>query len=238
MIYPLLSLLSAALLSAACNSGRQLTGDAAYTSVKLEQGGCFGTCPVYDLEILPGGSATYDGKQYAPFPGLQNASLPADSTTMLNGLVDEVLAQADRLETPEGPEIADAATSTITVLAGGDTLRFQGSINFAPPVARLRDALQRVPDYAAWEADSTAAPLPPSKLLVTLTSAEAATPLAEYFFFEKLETVRQVSEEPVVFLMRFSGQAVDADDLAGLVREQESVVAVEILTDAEAEALE
>jgi hypothetical protein len=46
-----------------------------YLLIEFEHTGCFGTCPIYDIQLLPDGKVYYNGKMYTDFVGEKEGSI-------------------------------------------------------------------------------------------------------------------------------------------------------------------
>lgn len=83
--------------------------------ITLRRTACFGTCPIYSLEIFDDGSVKYTGTQFVQVTGEQRAVIPRDA---VEGLVSSFLKAnyfglKDEYETWKAP---DGSVSTITDL--------------------------------------------------------------------------------------------------------------------------
>lgn len=203
---------------------------ASFTQVELMQGGCFGTCPVYSMAVVPDGSAIYTGKRYAPYKGLHTGTLQADSLKAFTAQVNKVLAKADVLPKYIESGISDMALTTITIRNGADSVVFKGTSEYAPEIAELRRQLFSISKTTAWTRSPDAEPLPPSQLLVTLKAADQIDVVTEEFYRQQLKVVRMTSQEPPVFLMQFDPYTMTAEEMVKDLRRQKfAVVNVEII---------
>ncbi|MFK8057175.1 MAG: DUF6438 domain-containing protein [Saprospiraceae bacterium] len=229
----LFSLLS---ITAACNGTKTATSamkKASFTQVELIQGGCFGTCPVYDLTISPKGEAIYLGKRYAPYKGLHTGMLQTDSLVAFNAQVKEILAKADNLKKEIDSGIADMATSIIIIRNGADSVRFIGTSEFEPEIEVLRQQLFSISKSTAWTRSPDAEPIPASQLLVTLKAADQVQIVTEEYYRQQLKVVRMTSKEPPVFLMQFDPYTMSAEEMVRDLRRQHAVVNVVIVEEKE-----
>lgn len=225
----LFSLLSFAVACNGTKSVKSAMKEASYTQVELKQGGCFGTCPVYNLTVIPSGEAVYIGKRYAPYKGLHNGKLQSDSLKAFNAQVAEVLAKADNLKKEIDSGIADLAMSTIIIRTGSDSVMFRGTSEFEPEIAKLRQQLFSISKSTAWTRSPDAEPLPPSQLLVTLKAADQVQLVTEKYYRQQLKVVRLTSQEPPVFLMQFDPFTMSAEEMVRDMRRHHAVVNVVIV---------
>jgi len=232
MHYLSLLLVSLLSLTAACNGTKNATSvmkKTTFTRVELKQGGCFGTCPVYNLKVDPNGKAIYLGKRYAPYKGLHNGQLQADSLLAFNAQVEVVLAKADNLKKEIDSGIADVAMSIMTIYTETDSVTFRGTTEFEPVVGKLRQQLFSIANATAWTRSPDAEPLPASQLLVTLKAADQLQLVTEEYYRQQLKMVRMTSKEPAVFLMQFDPYTMSAEEMVKDMRRQHAVLNVEIV---------
>ena len=55
----------------------------ANVALTLERTACFGTCPVYTVNILEDGTVTYEGQDFVNVTGKQTAEIPAESVGLM-----------------------------------------------------------------------------------------------------------------------------------------------------------
>ncbi len=56
--------------------------------IGLHRTECFGTCPVFDLNVLPDGRVIYNGKRFVVREGIQRASLPEATVEELRRAIE------------------------------------------------------------------------------------------------------------------------------------------------------
>ncbi len=231
-VFPLfaIALLGLSLISASCNAQKKAVGKADFTSVSLRQGGCFGTCPVFTMDISSAGAVTYVGQQYAPYRGLHNGRLNADTLTLVRRLTAQVLAKAESLPRNINTGIVDHSQSVVTILtSAGDTIAFTGTTEFAPPVDALREVLARVPQNTELIRNPKAGPAPADQLLLTLKAGDQIQALTENYYRQQLKVVRMTSKEPAVFLMSFDPFTMSAEEMERDLRRNAAVIKVEVV---------
>ena len=52
-------------------------------AITLERTACFGTCPVYTVNILEDGTVIYEGQDFVSVTGKQTAEIPAESVGLM-----------------------------------------------------------------------------------------------------------------------------------------------------------
>lgn len=233
-----LSLLSAAVLLAACSSQRKAeasTGDDAatqsptvFTFVTLSQGACFGTCPVFTMTVAAGGATDYDGKQFAPYRGLHHGRMSADTLARLRALVQQVLAKAERLPREIDTGIMDYSQTKLTIATATDTITFTGTTEFAEGIDPVIDLLKRSIDRISFTRDPAAEPLPPSQLRLVLQAADQIQVVQEDYFKQRFKVVRTLSNEPASFLVSFDPYTMSAEEMIASLKQNELVVSAEV----------
>ncbi len=206
-----------------------MTASNEYTQVSLSQGPCFGTCPVFTMTLQPNGSASYVGRQYAPYKGEHSGTISPDSMQRINAQVRQILAQADELPREIETGIVDLAMTTISIVDGMDTLHFAGTIEFAEPVATLRTSLLNAAENTAWQRSPEAGPVPANELLVTLQAPDQIQVVTERYYRQQMKLVRMVSENPATFLVTFDPYTMTADEMVKALERQDFVTKVVVV---------
>jgi hypothetical protein len=124
------------------------------TRVVLERTECFGSCPVYSLNISGDGTVAYFGRKYVNVKGPASKQLPISD---VQALVDQML-QADyfNLSVPEGCPAgvstdAPAAKTSLTLKGRTHTVyHYQGNACAPAGLRPLEDAIDILADSAAW----------------------------------------------------------------------------------------
>ena len=86
---------------------------AAFSSIAWYQGGCLGSCPVYQIALTSGGLAQYDGRCFTPLVGRYQALI--DSTTFARAATLILGSDFFRSDTLLGLAV-DMPSITITVV--------------------------------------------------------------------------------------------------------------------------
>jgi hypothetical protein len=127
-------------------------GDVRYV-VRLERSACYGTCPVYGVEIDASGAVRYQGTRYVRVRGKKDVKIPpatvADLADKLRAAGFFRLAWKD----PCDRVATDNATVTVTFVDGGHkrTIEdYHGNMCMPATLRELEDAIDRVAGTAAW----------------------------------------------------------------------------------------
>jgi Domain of unknown function (DUF6438) len=90
------------------------------TSISLERGACFGSCPIYKVTLRSDGTATYDGERFVDRIGEYQAQIDLNDYSRLAGFVE----RAGFLEWNDeyvNENITDLPNYYLTVVADGAT---------------------------------------------------------------------------------------------------------------------
>ncbi len=113
----------------------------------LERKPCFGSCPVYRIEISGDGEVLYTGERYVAIPGPHSDHVPAEA---VQGLIER-FRKADffELEPEYRSEISDLATNVVSLMIDG---RRQTVTEYGGPqaVAELERAVDRAAGDEKW----------------------------------------------------------------------------------------
>ncbi len=131
---------------------RGATVDAA-ARVTMERGPCFGTCPVYHVELAADGSVTFEGIRFVEHTGGATATVgPTAVATLLRSLeADGFFSLAERYTHGAkacGAYHTDAPVVTLTVKLDGRTRTVEHDHGCADAPAALRAMQERVDSVA------------------------------------------------------------------------------------------
>jgi len=126
--------------------------------VTLERGPCFGTCPVYEVEVDAHGLVTFDGRRFVEQIGTATAQIPADSAASLMRSLeaDGFFTLDPRYHHGEkgcGAYHTDAPHVTLTLSLDGrtHTVELDYGCTGAPGVLRrMHDRVYAVTEVARW----------------------------------------------------------------------------------------
>lgn len=159
-----------ALLAAACapaqNGGpdgltqqdtRSTTVDAA-AYVSMERGPCFGTCPVYGVEIDAAGTVTFDGRRFVDQTGTATAQIGADEAARLMRSLEadgffELAPRYIHGEKECGAYHTDAPHVTLTLSLDGRTHSVQhdyGCTGAPDALRRMHERVDRAAGVERW----------------------------------------------------------------------------------------
>lgn len=220
---PATLLAAAALLAFGCaRNGRTAAAPpeaAAFDSLRLSQGACFGTCPVYTLTVYPDGRAVYAGKQYTLHRGAHLGRVGGDTLAAVRALAGEVLAQADTLPREIESGATDISQRTVRLYADGAETTFVGDLAFAPPVQALLRELEKIAASESWERAPGTPPPPPNALVVTLAPDGDLDELRGEFFRQMFRPTDTLSTDPPTYRVTFDPYTMTA---AEMIRDLES----------------
>ncbi len=126
--------------------------------VRLERGPCFGTCPVYEVEVDAHGVVTFDGRRFVDHIGTATAQIPADSAaSLMRSIEADGFFQLDpRYHYGDkgcGAYHTDAPHVTLTLSLEGraHTVQLDYGCTGAPEVLRrMHESVDSVTGVARW----------------------------------------------------------------------------------------
>lgn len=127
-------------------------GEDTNTSITLERGICFGTCPVYTLTIFGNGSIVYEGKEFVKELGIRNGSVNASIAEELFSLID-TSGFIDLADSYSAYDITDMPSATITLITNGKVKRvehYHGDMTAPPILTDLENAIDQTADVTRW----------------------------------------------------------------------------------------
>lgn len=130
--------------------------------IALERQGCYGSCPIYRIQIAGDGQVTYRGRAHVAEVGERSASIPPDEFAPLVEALRIANYPALKLAYRQlragcaGPLVADGPSAVITVhgLAEETVIRYDGSCPDRDAVIQrlegLADMIDRVGNVYRW----------------------------------------------------------------------------------------
>ena len=216
----------------ACSGGSRVDAAAAagppFDSLRLMQGPCFGTCPVYSLTVFPDGRAVFEGKQYARYRGRHLARVGGDTLERLRIRARRVLAQADTLPRHVESGITDLSQRTVEVYRDEDAYSFTGNVDFAEPVEELLESLQSVASRSDWARAPGTPPPPPSELVVVLAGTEVLDELRGEFYRQQLRPLDTLALDPPTYRLHFDPYTMTTDEMLRDLGARDDVVEVRV----------
>lgn len=101
-------------------------------SIKLERGGCLGTCPVYSVELRGSGEIRFEGQKFVTVPGSHRDTLRRED---LEDLVEQFQdAEFFSLKSSYGEAAADVPAVVLTVSVDGRTKSVTNRFGAVPPI--------------------------------------------------------------------------------------------------------
>ena len=137
------------ILLTACATSKVAVSDDFH--VQLDKGACFGSCPVYTLDIDNAGNAVYDGKRFTSRSGIHKYKLSNDQMNEIASMLEKInfFAYQDNFSS----DIADLPTVKISHTNRGLSKSISGKDNRPKPLLELQKLLENiVNDDAGWVA--------------------------------------------------------------------------------------
>jgi hypothetical protein len=121
--------------------------------IKMDKGACFGSCPVYTLEIDNNGNAVYDGRRFTQKSGKHKHKLSADQMGELSELLERINFFA--LQDSYRSDIADLPTVAISHTNKGLSKTVSGKDSRPKPILELQKLLENIVNQEGWVAMET-----------------------------------------------------------------------------------
>lgn len=122
-------------------------------AVRMTRAACYGTCPVYDLEIDADGSVRFQGTRYVRARGNQTASIPAADVAALVARFETTRFFELTWEDPCKQVVTDHATVTLTLVDKGrqrTLVDYLGNGCVPASLQALAEEVDRVARTDAW----------------------------------------------------------------------------------------
>ena len=137
--------------AAACGGGDgSRAGDSASAPrdvrITLERTPCFGSCPVYRIEIDGTGKVAYDGKGFVETKGRQEATVPAGEVQALARELEAAGYMGWRDDYPL--EATDHASVITTLTIDGKTKRVEHNLSSRTAPSQLEPLERKIDDVA------------------------------------------------------------------------------------------
>lgn len=122
------------------------------SSVTLERGMCFGTCPVYNVTLFGNGSVMYGGQMYVKEVGIRNGTVNATAYARLMELFDQsgFFGMNDNYT---AYYITDMPSARITITNGTGSKRvdhYFGDRSAPKVLFTLEDVIDQVANVTQW----------------------------------------------------------------------------------------
>ena len=122
------------------------------TRISLERGPCFGTCPIYKVEIKGDGSVTYTGERFVKITGEQHAQISREEVSALVAKFEK--ADFFSLKDEYTAPVTDLPTYTLSVSFSGrnkTVTDYGGRMADMPAVVtELENEVDRVAGTDQW----------------------------------------------------------------------------------------
>jgi len=122
------------------------------TTITLERGMCFGTCPVYTLTVSGNGTVIYDGQMYVPEIGVRHGTMNVTSFSLLMDQFESA-GFFNLNDTYTRYSITDMPSATITIQNIHQTKRvehYHGDLTAPKVLIDLEDAVDQAVNVTQW----------------------------------------------------------------------------------------
>ncbi len=122
------------------------------STITLERGMCYGTCPVYSLTLSANGTVIYDGQMYVNETGVRNGTINASS---FSNLIDQFEKGGfyQMKDTYTAYDITDMPSATLTVQKMNLTkqiVHYYGDMSAPKILTGLEDAVDQAVNVTRW----------------------------------------------------------------------------------------
>ena len=127
---------------------------AGIAEISLKRGPCFGTCPVYSVNVASDGVVQFDGEQHVAQVGEAKRQISADDFERLARAVDEAgYFELSDEDLASGVRATDMSTLTFTVRRDGEdkTVEFYEGFIEAPANKKLRELARQIDNVAGTD---------------------------------------------------------------------------------------
>jgi hypothetical protein len=127
------------------------------TVITLERTACFGTCPVYLVNVDAKGNVIYEGKQFVRMQGRQTARIPSAQVAAILRTAERVgfFDLRDKyvaIENPDGTvtHVTDLPTTYVKITSGGRSKRVEDYIGAPPGLRELEREIDSATRSKRW----------------------------------------------------------------------------------------
>ena len=156
--------LAIAVAGSACGGTKPDAEPARAVTITMERTPCFGSCPVYRLELDSSGKVVYEGRGFVKERGRREATIPAADVQALAKEIEAAGFFALRDNYP--PDATDNASVITTVTIDGKSKRIEHDLSSSTAPAALEGLYRRIDDVARskqWVGEGPQAPRPGEK---------------------------------------------------------------------------
>ena len=122
---------------------------AAEPLITMEKGACFGTCPVYAIQIYSDGRASYQGEKYVKNVGLFQRQLPAEAITELVNAFQH--AGFFSLQDEYVAEVTDLPVTWLSFRHQGQYKKIKDLIDAPPVLKELEQRVAAIAEEEGWQ---------------------------------------------------------------------------------------
>ncbi len=214
----------------ACNSAKKGTkepGQAMATDalvIQMSKGACFGTCPVYTLEVFADGQVTYRGRNFTEKMGLYRRQLPeTDLQNLIRDFREANLPQYDSLYLSGA---TDLQMTSISFYQSDYSKSVKGDFERPAAVRELEKQLIALGESGDWVQEEAHLPpgTIPNQLIIELAEGAngerwAARQDAKY----GLQLIRRIAPNLNLWLFSFDDKKMAPERMLILMRQTQGV---------------
>ena len=150
--------------SIACGGTKPDAGPARAVTIAMERTPCFGSCPIYRLELDSSGKVVYEGRGFVKERGRRETTIPAADVQALAKEIEAAGFFTLRDNYP--PAATDHASVITSVTIDGKSKRIEHNLSASKAPAVLEGLYRRIDDVARskqWVGEGSQPPRPGEK---------------------------------------------------------------------------
>lgn len=225
-------LLIASLVS--CGSQKALIGD--NFSVTMDKGSCFGSCPVYSLNINNKGYASYEGERFTDKIGNHGLQLPSSKFNA----VAKAFADADLASFDDNypSNIADLPNTTIAYINNTLSKRISGKEERPQKLKDLQGMLEEIAQMDGWMSLDTIAAedlvektkdedLIKNEIIIKFAAGTFISRWMKQFKDYSLYVKKPLADDKMTWLTHFNVKKIDPETFLDQIKKDPAVIEAE-----------
>lgn len=236
MILCFIALFGLALTS--CNSSKKMTHSQTntqetmavqgpYKLFTINQGACFGRCPVYTLTLYSDTTLRLEGKQFMNYIGFFKRKLSADQYAPINGIYKSI--HIDSLLPEYDAGIADYPSQIIYFFTpeGRVQKKVRNAGNAPKNLDELLSSLRPFINEMGWESDMSYDSTNENQLILTLKDKGDLNKILESNSRYNLSVIKTISKENKIYLVTYDMSKIEPNQMIGVLKSDANVMYAE-----------
>lgn len=119
--------------------------------ITLQQTPCFGTCPVYKMQLYPSGKVLFEGESFVEKEGAWVLQIPKKEMKQLEKELLEKVNFMDLKNVYDNPGVSDLPSSILQYKKGAQNKKVVARVDFPKPLLQFIIKLDALRKRAGWE---------------------------------------------------------------------------------------